>query len=127
MKHWLIGLLIGVVLFAFGFMAFQTYAFYSAPEEYETGSYFMPGMRGGCYYNDTNEEDIEYDYDFLYLHLSLEDQATIDLMYADMLLEYDFDSLTQEEQLQVIHSIKEELATYIIDNFSVPYWYESTD
>ncbi|HOO43727.1 MAG TPA: hypothetical protein PKU69_01530 [Bacillota bacterium] len=125
MKKWILGALIALAVLSIGFFAFETFAYVRNSDGNYDAPYFMPGMRGGgCFY----DGDEEPNYDFLYIHLGDEDRAIIDQMYAESLSEYDFQTMTTDQQQTAISSIKTELAQYIIDNEMInDYWYGSTD
>lgn len=115
-KKWIIALLSLAALASLGFFVVKAHDYYTSGD-YQYYGYYMPGMRGGyCY----DEEQPSYEY--LYSHLSTEDQAVIDQMYADQLAQYDFSTMTDDEKVQAIDTVKADLSQYIIDNHMVPYW-----
>ncbi|MBN2877641.1 MAG: hypothetical protein JXL85_08335 [Bacilli bacterium] len=127
MKKWMLALLIMAAVGSVGFVAVEAYSLSTNDSPtWNNDSYYGPGMMGGgCLYD--GDETTAPDYDYLYLHLSADDKTTMDLLYAQKLAEYDFSSMTTEEQAQTIETIKTELAQYIIDNNLVSNWYVSTD
>ncbi|MDA3932064.1 MAG: hypothetical protein PF513_04935 [Tenericutes bacterium] len=68
---------------------------------------------GSCYGYDEEEKP---SYEILYNHLSLEDQEKIDVLYAEMLSEYDFSLMTETEKLETIELIKDALVDEILEN-----------
>ncbi|QWC00502.1 hypothetical protein KHQ88_02730 [Mycoplasmatota bacterium] len=74
------------------------------------------GSYGACHGYDQEEEQATYE--FLYSHLSLEDQDKIDVLYAEMLDDYDFTTMTETEKLEAIESIKDTLVDEILENYS---------
>lgn len=129
MKKWVLGILFVALIATLGYVIVDAHPFpYDPDESTETTDYYpyymngMMGRRGGYCFD--LEED--YDYEFLYTHLSSDDKITIDKMYADELAKIDFDSLSDEEILESIKLIKLELAQYIVeqDMFSYGYPYQ---
>ena len=116
MKKWILGILAVAVIVTIGFSLFRTNGLIE-----NSGDYYYPryGMMGGFYDDYCHNEYMdgeEYDFDWLYMHLSETDQALIDVMYADSLATYDFSTMTDEEKTDTIAMIKADLADYIIDN-----------
>lgn len=82
------------------------------------------GMMGNNYYgyesdycHDYNEDE-KPSYEYLYSHLTLGDQEKIDVLYAEMLSEYDFSLMTDLEKLETIEIIKDALVDEILENYS---------
>jgi hypothetical protein len=70
------------------------------------------GMGGYGYCHD-DDDDISYEW--LYAHLSENDQILVDQQYALLLSQIDFTILTAEEQQTQIELVKTQLVDYIYD------------
>ncbi|MFU8786036.1 MAG: hypothetical protein ACNA7U_02225 [Candidatus Izemoplasmataceae bacterium] len=69
-------------------------------------------MRSG---DNCHSGNYERSYEWYYLHLNVDDQEILDLMYAERLVLINFDDLSSTEQKEAIKDIKERLIQYIID------------
>jgi len=81
---------------------------YGMMGRYNGENYGYSGCHG--YYDETPS------YEYLYIHLSFEDQEKIDILYAEMIGKYDFTLLTQAEKLGTIESVKDQLVEEILEN-----------
>lgn len=112
MKKWLLALFIVAAVATTGFVVVRATQ-YNTLGNSLPGYFHEPGMMGGGYCYD--EDNLSYE--FLYTHLTSDQQEVIDLMYAEKLATYDFQSMTQSEQTDAINQIKSELITYIEDHY----------
>ena len=136
MKKWILGILIVTLLATVGYVVVDAHPFTYDPNTDPDGNpvnteyypYYrhggMMGARGGYCFD--GDDAYDYDYEFLYTHLSSEDKLIIDEMYASGLAEIDYANLTDEEVMTAIDLLKDELANYIIENdmftYGNPYW-----
>lgn len=121
-------IIIATVLF-FGFIALNSnfvqaaFGFDNPTNTSDTG--YRYGMMGGygmmgesfdeddyCF----NLDDETHSYEWLYAHLSDEDQLTVDAKYLELVGEFDFTTMTFEEQQTAIEGIKVALVTFISDS-----------
>lgn len=62
-------------------------------------------------------------YEWIYAHLSEDDQELVDQKYIELLLEIDLEAMSDQERLNAIDDLKEALVTFIEDsNFEIGYW-----
>lgn len=117
LKKLVFALLIVVAVVSVGLSAVSAAGYFQRTDE-TSDTAFVPRMGSfGC----LDEDDLSYE--FLYAHLSPDNQAVLDQMYADRLAQYDFSTMTTSEQTDTVNAIKTELAQYIIDNDLATYWY----
>lgn len=83
------------------------------PQTYYSGM----GMHNYGYCFDDDDDDMSYEW--LYAHLSIEDQTLVDQQYLLLVSQIDFTSLTPEQQQTEIENIKAQLEDYIYNqNFT---------
>ncbi|MBU1141489.1 MAG: hypothetical protein KKG64_03095 [Firmicutes bacterium] len=72
------------------------------------------GMHGRQFYGYCQDDfDEQPSYEWLYFHLSLEDQNIVDLKYLELVSAYDIETMTAIEQEQLIDEIKLILVDFI--------------
>lgn len=121
-KKW-IPVLIVAGLFAVSAGAMAVRAWYRTDNLPETGDYpYYPRMGGGMGAGGCLLDEDDLTYEFLYARLDATERATIDRLYAEALASYDFSAMTEDEQDATIATVKDELATYILENDLVPSW-----
>jgi 6-phosphogluconate dehydrogenase (decarboxylating) len=76
-------------------------------------------FQGPCY-------GVDYDtvsYEWLYVHLSEEDQHLVDVRYTELLAAIDLAPLTEAERILALDGVKAELVTFIQDShFTIGYY-----
>lgn len=118
-KKWILGILIVVAVAFTGYYAVNVYGHYVNPTQTDNYGYFGYGMMGGGYCYDGDESQTP-SYEFLYSHLSADNQVIINQMYTDQLANYNFTNMTTAEREQTINQIKSDLVQYMIDNNMLP-------
>lgn len=131
MKKGLLAFTIIAGILVIGFMSMSAFANASGTRfSYDDAypMYHSRGFMGGMHGHDRayweNEYLEESDYDHYYRHLNDEDKDTIDMLYAEKIASYDIDAMNESERLEMIETVKEELATFMVENDMIPEWLE---
>lgn len=77
------------------------------------------------YYNDgymMESFDDEHSYEEEYMHLSLEDRAMVEELFAEAVMNANLASMTNEKAIETIHTIKEDILENHIDETTYGYY-----
>ena len=115
--------LIGAVMFGIGMRVNSTSLnaqFYNFPQS--GGELALDNYNYS--YGRCHNQSVDYtSYEWLYSHLSEEDQDAVDAKYIELLLEIDLSSMTDQQRLDAINDLKDTLVTFIEDSeFVIGTW-----